>query len=371
MLRIAGFDGIRGLSVISVVFTHLHVYGALHGAGLLPWRVVPMVHGTTGVQAFFILSGFLITHLLVKEFEEKNSISLTNFYIRRTIRIFPIYFLLLIFVTIMAFWIETGVNETSLIYAFFYSYNFIPKEYYSPLIGHTWSLAVEEHFYLLWPIIFVLCKNPRHLTLILISAIAGSHFLMDFLAANASLSQKYFIDRWTFVSGGNIAIGCLGALLLTNGPRRYRDLLGSRATLAVAFALFASSLVPQLPDQHLRPFGIGLVIAWVYLNQKSRLTRFLEVKPLAYLGVISYGIYIYQGFFLSTGPARFPGQEWPPHPLIGLILLCLVAPLSFRYLERPLARFRSKFSATGAILPTRRSAGSGVVLIGPPSQPGS
>ena len=160
----------------------------------------------------------------------------------------------------------------------------------------------------------------------------------------SSLSANYFVNRWTVVAGGNIAIGCLAALLVTTAHQRFREVLGSRPLLYLGAIFYASSLVPVLPHEHLRPFGIGFLIVWIYLNQSSRLTQFLEIRSLAYLGMISYGIYMYQGFFLSTGPTRFPGQEWPPHPIIGLILLCIVAPLSFHYFERPLMRLKSKFS---------------------------
>ncbi len=174
--------------------------------------------------------------------------------------------------------------------------------------------------------------------------IAGSHILLEVLGSSASLSANYFVNRWTMVVGGNNAIGCLAALLVTTAHQRFREVLGSRPLLYLGIALYASSLAPAMPHEHLRPFGIGLFIVWIYLNQSSRLTQFLEIKGLAYLGMISYGIYMYQGLFLSTGPNRFPGQEWPPNPFIGLILLCIVAPLSFHYIERPFMRLKSKFS---------------------------
>ena len=193
MQRIAGFDGIRGLSVIAVVFTHLHVYVALNEAGLLSSSVLPMVHGSAGVQAFFILSGFLITYLLVKEYEETGKICIRFFYIRRTIRIFPIYFLIILIVLFLNMFLQTDLNETLFIYAFLYSYNFIPKEYYSTLIGHTWSLAVEEHFYLLWPITFVFLfrKISQRLLIVSAVAIAISHITLEVL----SLSARAFSDH--------------------------------------------------------------------------------------------------------------------------------------------------------------------------------
>ena len=203
--------------------------------------------------------------------------------------------------------------------------------------------------------------------MLLVVAIAGSHIFLEILSSSASLSANYFLHRWTIVAGGNIAIGCLAAMLVTTAHQRFREVLGSRLLLYLGVALYASSLVPAMPHAHLRPFGIGLFVVWIYLNQSSRLTQFLEIKGLAYLGMISYGIYMYQGFFLSTGPNRFPGQEWPPHPLVGLMLLCIVAPLSFHYFERPFMRLKSKFSASQTKAPntpdqTETDTGHTVIL---------
>ena len=102
--------------------------------------------------------------------------------------------------------------------------------------------------------------------------------------------------------------------------------------------------------------GIGLMVAWIYLNPASALTRALEFRPLAYLGVISYGVYMYQGILLATGPHRSPGSDWPPEPLVGFVLLCIIAPLSFHYLERPLLRIKARYSATEASVPRIASA---------------
>jgi peptidoglycan/LPS O-acetylase OafA/YrhL len=345
-MRILGFDGIRGLSVLAVILTHLHVYPVLEQVGLLSPKITPMINGTIGVQAFFILSGFLITYLLIRENATTGTVSLRNFFVRRALRIFPIYWLVLILLFIMTMWLNTGVDRRTFVYAFLYSYNFVPNVLYSNLIGHTWSLAVEEHFYLVWPVIFVFLfrRNPNHLTMLLIVAIAGSYLLFDVLQSNEALMNAYFVGRWTPFAGREIAFGCLGALLVTSAQLSFRRFLGSRIAIALGVAFYASSLVPVLPAPYMRPIGLALVIFWIFLNQESRLVRFLEIRPLAYLGMISYGVYMYQGFFLATGPYRFPGQEWPPHSQAGLLLLAIVAPLSFHFLERPILRLKSKFT---------------------------
>ena len=97
------------------------------------------------------------------------------------------------------------------------------------------------------------------------------------------------------------------------------------------------------------PIGIAIAISWLYFNQVSRLVNLLEMRPLKYIGVISYGIYMYQRLFLSTGPYRSVTQTWPPSQEIGLLLLLLSAPLSYHYFEKPFLRLKERYSASKAM----------------------
>jgi len=95
---------------------------------------------------------------------------------------------------------------------------------------------------------------------------------------------------------------------------------------------------------YIRAAGILLMILWIYLNQASMLVRMLEIRPLRYLGTISYGIYMWQGFFLTTGPRRVAGEMWPPSPATGVALLVIVAPLSYRYFEQPFLDWKKRYT---------------------------
>jgi peptidoglycan/LPS O-acetylase OafA/YrhL len=115
--------------------------------------------------------------------------------------------------------------------------------------------------------------------------------------------------------------------------------------------LFGDSLVLGDIDpggDQLRALGIALMIGSIYLNQRALLVGILELRPLSYLGKISYGIYMWQGFFLATGPSREAGQTWPPNPLVGLAMLCVVAPLSYHFFENPFLRLKQRFSGYAA-----------------------
>lgn len=356
---IKGFDGIRGLAVIAVVLTHLGVFGALLELKLLPPALLPMLHGGTGVQAFFVLSGFLITTLLINEFNHTGSISIRHFILRRTLRIFPLYILFLIVVSLLHLAVPNLTSWDSLFYAYIYSYNFIPTDIYTSLIGHTWSLAVEEHFYLVWPTVFLLLFGQYRLALLgLLLAFIVSAPLLQLYLVRTGLVAGYFVERWSFIAGYAIAIGCLSALLIGSPrtARTARRLAEHPASLGLATLLYANSLylsgdswfLHNIGANFLRTMGIALGLAWLYFNQGSRLVRWLEFPPLKYIGLISYGIYMYQGLFLDTGPDRIAGQLWPPPPEIGFALLVLIAPLSDQYFEKPFLRLKSRYSPSKA-----------------------
>lgn len=350
--RILGFDGIRALAVISVVLTHLHVFKILLETGMMSPAMVASIDGNAGVQAFFVLSGFLITSLLVEEFRSKGRISLRNFYIRRALRIFPAYFLMMVLVLIAQIFGDHVTNWRSIFLSTLYLYNFVPIDWYSPLLGHTWSLAVEEHFYLVWPFVFVsLAACPRKLFGVMAVVVVASLGLGILISRMDYVLQHFFLNRWTFVAGVNIVFGCMMALLLFHHGKapRHRQLFAGRFVLAVGVSLWFSALwighAHMLLSIAVRGAGIALVIAWIVLNQRSTLVRLLEWPPLRYVGAISYGVYLYQGFFLSTGPHRSVDQTWPPDPAIGMLLLILVAPASYHLFEKPILALKSRFNA--------------------------
>ena len=343
-LRILGFDGIRGLAILSVILTHLHILKPL------PDRIEDLVKGSNGVQAFFVLSGFLITMLLIKEHDETSKVSIKNFYARRALRIFPVYILFLLMVTLVSAYHLCEINGQALLFAYTYIYNFLPRDSYVALLGHTWSLAVEEHFYLIWPFIFsLLIKKSRALIAILIASFALSILAVNILSSTW-IAKTFFIWRWTPIPGSNIVIGCLLAMMIT-GQNRNQSLvkvLRSPWTMILGLFFYIHTVFSiELPfhfGPYIKGIGIGLMITWIYLNQESRPVKFLEFSPLRWIGVISYGIYLYQGFFLSTGPERAPGQMWPPpNQFIGLSLLIIAAPLSYLFIEKPLLKLKAKF----------------------------
>lgn len=353
MVRIKGFDGLRAIAAISVVLTHLHVFKNFQDNGWLHESIVNSINGAAGVQLFFALSGFLITKLLLVENAQNGKVSLYNFYVRRSLRIFPLYFLVLFLVLVFHVTGEGVTSYESLAFAGAYSYNFIPKTWYSGVLGHTWSLAVEEHFYLTWPFLFISCSHKLNkLSIVMLLSILLSFFIAITLMNINWLNSSFFIERWTFIAGANIAMGALLSILLENKNigSKISAFLTRKTAFFFAIVLVFNQVVTNdfnyFISQYIRGIGFTLLIGWIYLNQNSKLTRLLEVQPMSYLGKVSYGIYMYQGLFLATGPYRTANQTWPPEQYIGVMLLIVAVPISYHYFEKPIMRIKNKYQTT-------------------------
>lgn len=347
--RILGLDGLRAIAVSMVVVTHLGLVSGLNETAWLKSTFMPLLAGYTGVHIFFVLSGFLITLLLVREHLGNGSISISDFFARRILRIFPVYFLVIGLTIAMEIMGRHVLQLESIPFLLTYTYNFVPELWYSETVGHTWSLAVEEHFYLIWPFLFLYLagRNPRQLPIFTAAIFLFSIAIWAVLRSIEILNDNFLVARWSFVAGGYIALGATAALLLEWSPQRarWRRLFAHPATLAVGLALFFHTLLFDggTYGGQIRGIGIALGIGWIYLNQASAVTATLELPPLRYVGRISYGIYMWQGFFLATGPDRLEGQTWPPDTWIGFVLLALVAPLSYHAFEKPILRLKDRF----------------------------
>jgi peptidoglycan/LPS O-acetylase OafA/YrhL len=361
MERIRGFDGLRALAATAVVVTHL---GLLRGLAGNPVRT--MIEGGPAVQLFFALSGFLITALLVRERQAFGRVSVRFFYARRACRIFPPYFALL--GAVLALHLATGYvsKREGLAGAAAYVYNFLPWRSWDPFLGHLWSLAVEEHFYLVWPLAFAALYPRRKRALVAGSVLLCLVAVLVQLRLPAWWVRDYVAHRWTCFAGTNILFGCVAAVLSCDEEYapRWAPALASRAALAAAVALWANGFV--VPEgsplgYHLRGAGFALLVAWVHGNQGGRAARALEAAPLRYVGSISYGVYLYHELFVTTGPERVAGRAWPPPPWLGALLLAVAAPLSYRYFESRFIRLGKRFRQRAA--PAEEAGASGIPTV--------
>ncbi len=345
----AALDGIRGLSILVVMAFNAHL-SFVRG-------------GYIGVGLFFTLSGFLITSLLVQEYQQTAKISLKNFYFRRALRLLPALFALMLFVSVYAAILQPREKAITtwkgVIYALFYIANWVQVGYHDSGIGalsHAWSLSVEEQFYILFPIFLLLLlrreikrKWLAAIFLTLISASiawsvwlwqAGAHYLRLYLGSDTRASE--------------LLIGCLAALLMhwgavpkTNG---FRNLLGWSSLLSVAAIFYAIIKLPVYSGFlytggfALIALGTAILIVKV-LHFPSPLTRIFEFPPLVWIGKVSYGLYLWHFPIFGAAKQLFEGRI---NPLLYEALrfgsVFVVAAISFYLLEKPFLKLKQRFN---------------------------
>ncbi len=355
MKFIQGFDCLRGISIIFVVLNHLGLYMQLPSNHLFQERIWPLFSGLTGVQIFFCLSGFLITGILIKEISTKKKINLKIFYTKRALRLLPALF---IFFLMILFCMKLGlmpVDKTGVLYGIFYFYNFIPRHLYSGQLGHLWSLALEEQFYLFLPILLLFIRNAKRLLIVvglIIILCFACYFILPLIYVGTppfgNYLDKYFlIDRWFIPAGAPIMLGAAAAVLVF-GTIEFKNLFSLNRKHEMFFFSFLLFLSPLYLPRFLLPavsiiqsLGITLLLCIIYFNQSGNLLRILNFKPLAYLGKISYGLYIYQGFFLRTGPSEQHAMQVQHFP-VNIFLAILMAVISFELIEKPILRLKSR-----------------------------
>ena len=327
---IRGFDGIRAIAVILVIVGHANItapllrtdYPALYG----------MVAASRGVDIFFVLSGFLITTLLLNERLKHGRVDLRNFFIKRAFRLLPLYYLFCAMVIAMTIAANTSYKWGGLAYLLPNVANFTPHEYGSAMTNHMWSLSVEWHFYLFWPFVFVMMAKYGkigHATAL--TALIGACVVVFENAPHYAV--------WTIPAAVPIITGALAAILLDDRDTVPWSLLPLGLSLYAAPSLmhfpFAASVV--------RSAGVAFILIWIYRHQSSTVVRCLEISPLRFIGLISYGLYVWHAFLMGTGPYRATGQNWPPTQEVGFVLLLLIAPLSYYGFERPVQSIQMKW----------------------------
>lgn len=348
--HIRGFDGLRGLSIILVLLRHLAVEQWLPDVPLIRRLYWDLASGEAGVNIFFALSGFLITRLLLLEQRRSGSIDLRKFYVRRFLRLLPPLLVFLLISSVLLFTDRINIWAPGLLVSFFYLYNFIPSTHFDSELGHTWSLAVEEQFYLFWP--FVLGAARRRttvlvaLSIVLLSMVAYVVLPVMVIPGSAHdtlLSSVFDVRRLFIPAVGTIMIGALTAIAFHHRPQRLAGWCTRPWWMLAAFALYLSPLLlpPALRPAALIPQGIAvsMLLLRVMHRQDTLLTRLLEWTPLAYLGRISYGVYVYHVLFMGTAP----GQGLIPMFPLNVVASLAFAMLSFELLERRVLRLKERF----------------------------
>ena len=324
MRYISELDGLRALAVLSVMIFHLGIF--------------PI--GWMGVPLFFVLSGYLITSILLEERQRPLKQYLGSFYWRRTVRIFPLYYAYLIVNGGLA--LAAGLSISG--YGWFVAYlgnhrigNLAPNVP-GGIIGHLWTLAVEEQFYLVWPLVtyFVI----RHLWFIALLAIVLAPIARE---AILQATDNPYLTIVTLPS----CIDMLAAGALVSIVKDRRLLLGMLAVglaicawclTQVAFADFA--LTPLwVPRAHVMFTGLALVFAPLVVS--ARHVKLLSFKPLQWIGKISYGLYIWHMMaFVAAGKLHLP--HWASG-IVGFALSFAAAAACWYAFEKPILKMKNAF----------------------------
>lgn len=351
--HIKGFDTLRAISILLVLLTHLGLYRFFEKNIYLRTRIWLLCSGLTGVQIFFTISGFLITLLLFNEKSRNNTINIKYFFIRRFIRLLPplILFYMLMLITMLVGWIP--FNGVGMLFSICYVYNFIPNMYYSVELGHMWSLSVEEQFYLFWPFVLLYISRFKQLLwgiiFLLIICVVGISVIPEVTLHYKSniypLKSTFRLERWFIPAIAPVMIGALTATFLNFKRNVVENIfISGKLYFTIALVFFLSPIyIPGL----LLPFcslfqsaGLGIILLLIYFNQKSKVVRYFDNKWLAYIGKISYGIYVYQGFFLRTGPG---GNLWVQQFPENILFTFIIAVISYECYEKKIMKMKSRF----------------------------
>ena len=347
------FDGLRGIAILLVLIGHSGFLEALPHARMLEYA-------RFGVDLFFVLSGFLITGILADSKGAPNYFR--NFYVRRALRIWPLYYLVLFlaFVVVPLFRPAMRPTAASVWPAFvFYVQNiaFVHRNTYPFALGATWSLAVEEQFYLTWPLlVFFLRKRTLAVVSASLILVSLSLRLIGYLHGAPTL----LIHEFTLSRLDAIALGTLAALWLRSPTctlvrwriRAYQFLgFGLTGVIIARLLMHRNSSIVGYTFLGLAFTGfLGLSLA--YDARTSLFGRALSTDSLRYIGKISYGIYLlhYPIFllwarFLSS--QSFYGSEPVVRNLLAsasqIVLAIVAASISWHYFEKPILRLKKKF----------------------------
>jgi peptidoglycan/LPS O-acetylase OafA/YrhL len=346
MNRIRSLDGFRAVSIVIVILSH-----AQASTGFPDILRPILVPGAAGVQVFFVLSGYLITGLLLSEQAAKGKVSLRNFYVRRFFRIVPALLLLVAGVAVYDWHRGWQIPRIVYLNALTFTTGIVPLQPGGRLLQHTWSLSVEEQFYVLWPVFFARA-TPRTRYILMGTVIA----VWPVLRVASYVLKLRFVAHSSIGWADSLMVGCAIATLARDFPGRLDKVLsfhprGGRAIAALTFISIAKlsgagrlGVITVPAGATLMALAIGYLVASYAKDDSGLVGRFLTARPIVALGILSYSLYLWQEPFtveeIDLPVAR--SLFWKTFPLnVGLSLAFAI--VSYVFVERPLMRLRHRF----------------------------
>ena len=343
----SSLDGLRCLSILGVLWHHT----------VEPPTYAPILfRGFLGVDMFFVLSGFLIVTLLLREKETHSAISLKSFYVRRALRIFPLYYGLLLALAVTLFFVfpQPRMAEPFLQAMPFYTTYTSNWIHDTTFMAITWSLATEEQFYLFWPLVERFLRGGC-----VYAILAGLIFvnqLVNFAVVDGFLQEVMGLAHLEILDSTFTPI-CLGVALahVLHSRRGFAFVvrfLGRRhSSLVTLLALVCALNIPVHDISGLPRLAIQILMTMLLcccvLREEHMLSKPLSWRPVRRLGTLSYGMYLFHMmarqvavFLLGSLPLRLDGSLF----IVCTLLTIVLAEVSFRYYETPFLRLKVFFS---------------------------
>ena len=335
---IPSLDGLRAFSILTVIVAHSRWFFPDFITYNSVFHFV-IGNGTHGVAVFFVISGFLITSLLLKEFDKTGTVSLKHFYFRRTLRIFPPFYALLVVMGLL-WWLNVIPEDLrSFVACATYTWAYFPWGH-GYFIFHSWSLSIEEQFYLLWPLFFVTFHRRTTLlvsSLWIIAVMPCLRVLLYFAAPTLRGHEFYMVHGWI----DTMMVGCVLALVRHQGhwQMSFRKYVNGWSAIAMAIiAFYVNPLVQEsLPKSLAGIFLLGIsptvtalcvggVLIYLTETRNKAVYFVFNNRLIRHVGVLSYSLYLWQQLFMAE----------PLHLLpYGFLFLIGAAECSHWLVERP------------------------------------
>ncbi len=352
LARIPSLDGLRTLSIFLVLALHTIQHLNLTHHVSLAWYAI--FDGGTGVFIFFVISGYLITSLLLNEHQKRGSISMRGFYLRRAMRILPPLYAYVAVLLLLGWAGRLAIYHLDIVSALFFFHNYAPSRMWS--LEHFWSLSIEEQFYFFWPVILLYCLKKRGFA----GRVTASRIALAVIVASPVIrvlsfqtANRYIHDGVGFhMRADSLMYGCVLALLQgTPGFERIYAFATRVWWIPPAVIVVSDCIGARFQNYWQFPFGyticgaaIAFFLLWCVRNPASAVGRILNARPIVHLGVLSYSIYLWQTLFLHHDNVTIFGPSLhllTIFPFSWLAIL-LVAEMSFHLVEQPSLRLRNR-----------------------------
>ena len=339
----ADIDGLRAISVFAVIFYHANFFVLDHEL---------FQGGFIGVDIFFVISGFLITSLILKEIYN-NNFSITDFYTRRIRRIIPVLFFVILFSIPIAyiFLLPSSLVDffQSVLSTLIFSSNFYfhhtgliyggPDSSLKPLL-HTWSLSVEEQFYVIFPLILILLSKflKNYIFHFFIIFFFIGFISTQIISTKFPLYNFYFINVriWELLAGSIVAYLNINSIIYKNKITNYLPLLG---LILILFSILYLRDEMSLPSIYSLPAVVGTCLIILFNNSENFITKVLSLKVFVFFGLISYSLYLWHFPLFAFYNYIFFDDESFIVKILIIFLSIILSILSYFFLEKP---FRNK-----------------------------